>query len=383
MIGRSAAGIYWTYKAGLNRLSSKICDEAESGGKLPCQVPDCDRSSRAADEVRDHAFASPWPVVRRLDERRVGAVRLTPARWSAKIDVGQAQRDIGPGGMVPDGTALEPRWNRQVSDIIAIWGRFQQFQPVASHDARIGACRGTRAYAHEGFAGTLEPHDYIYINELVSSSKAVPTWFQPGTAWLEVAGSLRDADLRNILGVGYACVASLASLSSAKRGRGGESFGIAIGGGADPRDLGNGGFLRVFEARDGLVGRVLLEGWSQEAESNGRSWPRHLPDRQRCGGWRGLDRRREGAMPPLPRVSPHRLVARQTGGIFIEVAPPNLQGECKPAGMAQTWDMRKGSGWGSPLAAQARTRRGLGMMALIGGRLRRTAHARSGCGDVN
>lgn len=359
--------------------------QAKARSKAGSQVPDCSCSDRAAgtagscsSSTQPHAKNSVLSVV----ARRLARTRLTPARFDARKLVVQRLGHCGSGVAVPSGTCVEPGWNHQHIENVALFTRFQWFRAVASRDARTGLCVCTCAYMCEGIAGTLEPLTYCYVNQWVIGSKAVPSGFQLEPLRCPALTNGSFLRFRNILAGGYGRDGLIHERdrrrSGLLRGRGRESFGdfgdaavlgerfvqggwVRVAGSGEAGGVAssgaglNGGNPRFLECDQRHVGSVMLEGMAERRgflpfPDAGRM-PVRLARRAPGGradarsrlakAPRGVDRPGHPPMPPFaPRPAP-RALARQTVRIWIGFAPAQHQGICT----AGSGTRQSGGGW--------------------------------------
>ena len=386
--------------------SNDIAPKAEHGRKAACQAPKYrGHSDRAADAVRGRSFA-PRPTQDRIAwcswRARLMACRLTPARWSTKEIAGHFWRATGSGGTVPSGTALEPRWNFQQTDIAALFARFQRFHAMASRDVRAGMGGRTCAYMRDDFDGTLEPCLNNVNIHLVSGSNAVPVRFHLEPAGLVMAGNGRILRFRHILVAVWAAADRGAVVSTAIRaleeGQAGATFGdfgLGAGGGRpgaswSTRRARNGGILGFRSGRSGLVGRVMLEGLAQWTETSAYSCPRRQPSRLGRGGpgwlaWGGLDRAKA---PPVPPFAPGSGSSTLADAIFSirngdRRIEPVQGGSAQRAGARQNRSGNLGSGLGWCWIRAAKLAASLGGDRAAGEALRQSGHASGRVRHVN
>ena len=344
---------------------------------------------------RPAGIASPgaavWP--------RLGLL-LTPARWGAKRCAAHGRAHCGSGGTVPDGTGWNRTRNRQHTQIIGQFARFQQFRGGASRDACVGVCAGTRAHMRGVGVGTVELEFYIVRYQWVSGSIGGSKRFHAGTGggW-SVAGAANG----HFLAGGYpARVAD--RLPSGPWGAGAAQsfgcFGRGLAGRGELVEQGrNGGILPICRARSGRVGRVALEGWAQAYEIAGQSGLCRQPVRLRRTTWA---RPIAGPTPPLPPFAEAsapssltldlgRILDRHRGERLLLA----LSEQAEPR---QVWCGGIGSGWGSlgslarradgRVAGRGETRsvprraRDERKMAFRG-KLRRSGQASAGVAGVN
>ena len=388
-----------------------------SGGKQPCQVPNCARSGGTADAVRGHASSSlrdakgVLPMACLVDAPRPAASRrLTPARRDAKRWRCQHPGSAGPGEVVPSGTVVEPRRNRHPIAIARFSARFQRFPSAASRVMCAPAYVGARTCRGGVNPGTLEPVNNIHTEHVVSGSRAVPMWFQPGTdspLGLESGGILR---LRDILAGRYRTSAAgsrrngsglavVGWLSTVVRGRAAKNFGdfrlglaglVAAGApiGAAGLDLDqgerNGGFPPFSGLTSRRVGRVMLEGCPQGPENTG--FPASADQTVRLARTPRGGRSRP-APPPCPHWRRRRPLARWratvsgfgsaiAGLIPFQAPPPRAE-------VGQTLSRRVGSGLGCEPSCPSGGAGGVLRAGWLGAWPRRMADASGRPGHVN
>lgn len=389
---------------------SPLPDGAMVDGRLvrSDRAPDCDRSGREAGAVRDRSFRLPprpvaigWPVrVRRglgYRTRYLDPDPLTIQDDGWPISVPKRGRVA-----VPTGTAEEPRWNHHLSEIISFSVRFQRFQLGASRDAHVYVHEHTRTHTRGPISGTLEPLDYISINQLVNGSREVPKRFQLGTVSLALAVARRKAGDFNKLGGGYClgfadCVDRGGS-STVMRGRAAQTFGRRALGRADRADQAgssdvggdagrNGGFLPFVGGQLARVGRAMLEGMAQ-----GRGFaclgpvcqlPVSLRHRLGLGDPWGASTPWAPPRAPFAAAPSPSMLAHERGRIWIGFAPLNLGASASPPVGRQDLDGSSGRG-GRSLEPQTRKNARVGERKFsCHGGLRRRAHGRTEASRVN
>lgn len=277
---------------------------------------------------------------------------------------------------------LEPRWNRAGTSTALISlanSRGSSGSSFAPRVMRVRLCVCTCAYTRGVNLGTVEPASFLFINQRVRGSIAVPRRFQLGTAAVD-QGALVVAV--NILAGGYAGeqlleVADRAA-SGLGRARGGETFGdfraagdvdlVPIG--ADPELLGlvvrNGGFPPFPGCSIGHVGRAMLEGYAQRRGNAGVVGTARKPRRLERGALAELEQLAAAApgtiaqatpLCPHPRRARALAWSRPTLAGFGSAIPIPGSGTAGPRG-------RQGSaprtGRGEPLARVQSAQRGAG-----------------------
>lgn len=392
-----------------NIASSGNYAQAQCGGQAGCQEPTRDCSGCAADAVRNHAFPPRPAGVLRLGvgcERLLGSAasrpaqsyRLTPARWGAIKLACQSPVPCGSGEAVPDGTTVEPLWNHEHLEITSLFARFQRFHAQASHDARVGTYAQTRAYMRETYLGTLELLHNVYVDQLVSGSRAVPERFhlEPGKDGPRSNGG--TAPIGNILAGGYAGALAASvdrradrAASTVQRSRPAQTFGVSrrAGGlelgpiGAASLVGGNGGFVRVSRPASRRVGRAMLEEWPERRGNQPFLAPRPLPVRLTARPSQA-DRGEAPPMPPFAAEPAPCTFALGRVGIWNGVpAQAPFFGVRSRGSVRQSWIGTNGSG----LASRGQTRAamaGWGSRGFGCGReLRRSADNAGGRAHVN
>ena len=384
------------------QLSSGLCKnksiDTDLGAFGRVTAPTCGRSGGGAGAVRVRSLsprpagigspgAAVWP--------RLGLL-LTPARWGAKRCAAHGRARCGSGGTVPDGTGRNRRRNRQHTQIIGQFSRFQRFHSGASRDACAGVCAQSRAYMRGVGVGTMEPTDHIVISQLVSSSVGGSVRFQAGTG---AATSVEGAAIGHFLAGGYRRGAADRAGSGPWGARRGESFGCfgQLGGAAwRSRSRGrNGGFLPIWASPARRVGRVALEELAQGVDLAAQSGLRRQPVRLRRGAWARPIAAATPLLPPSPGRAASSSLALDLVGILDRhrAAPPLLalfeEDGRLDAGARQSWDGETGSGWGSDRSlARRRAGRWTGRGetrsgADFRGKLRRSGQASAGVAGVN
>lgn len=345
-----ASALFASYQWDIETVSSVFF----SGAFAPCQDHNRDCSGGAADAVRNRS-AAPRPAKggttgAAASRRCLVSCLLTPTRGDAIRLAASLSGAIGPGCAVLIRTAAEPSQNRQAIEIARFAVRFSWFYAVASRDARAPVCVCTRACTLWSTHRTIEPVSFMYVNQLVSGSLAVLTWFRAEPAMPSGAvglGSARIADkldgrYRRVL-LGPVSIEACSTLAeggwrkvlafragrawpqSADRARGAGLSGRAGGWG------GNGGILRFSRGRPERVGRVMLEGMGERRGNQPFQRDRRLPVRlarrsstRRGGeGAPGRPPHAPSGEPPCPSV-----LAQCAGRIWIGL--PSGHPACGP-----------------------------------------------------
>lgn len=381
-------------------------------------APAGDRSGAAGDAVRDRAFdcscrrSEPWPVgagaglTRRA--RLCASSRLTPARWQAKRLASQSRGPNGAGSAVPDGTAVEPRWNHQPIDNAAFSARFQRFRALASRVMRACMRVDARVYARGSFAGTLELYDNLIRYQVVSGSKCGSKRFHSGTVALARLTRRRKARKIYKLAGGYSplagCAIVLVACSTVQLGRAGETFGPgarwAVDGrrdwggagreagarGGSARCGGNGGFLRVSGGRSGHVGTAMLEGVAEGRGNACFSGAGHQPVRlaRRASGEGHRGSRSAGGTPlaPIATDALPSTLARDRGRILIGTGMSDL-GLGGIAARRQRLIGMVGSGWKYARSQPALGTAGRGACGALWENRVDVVHGKAGAAHVN
>lgn len=367
-------------------------------------APTCGRSGAAGGAVRGRSSFTPRPAAQRMagapSRALCIAFRLTPARGDASKLVASLCGPIGSGVAVASATRLQPFCNSQNIDIVTLSVVVARLHGGASRYACAGAREGARACRVFGKSATLQPVEYIDVEQWVNGCRTVAArlHLQPASPSLGNQG-LRGVH-SNILVGGYRCAVPDGLASGVRRGRVAESFGdFRPGGAVDLGAMGlpgvwaeNGGFLRVCGAGSGRVGMPMLEILAQSIGFAALSDIRHKPVRLQgvalavpmAGG--GDDRAEAPPSPPsrarpIPCTKRHAIfpiwngISARQSGLIHSGAVRNADGTRQGGGRTDG----SGSGWGIRHPAK----RALGLGGGLAGMPRRFCDGSVGVSHVN